>query len=146
MPNGRDICWFSWRGAIICIIRTLLGKGAENVSYWIHPLLSIASNTTKTRPFSTHLVPATGRLPGFSRLKHHHPWYLDWKSTGNTIPITKSSPLKIGWKGKDRLPTINFQGRAVSFREGILRIRIFRICDMRQKISKCMVSLVLMSH
>ena len=36
-----------------------------------------------------------------------------------TLPETNSSPLKIGRapKGKDRLPTIHFQGRTVSFRE-----------------------------
>ena len=35
------------------------------------------------------------------------------------------SPLKIGIpnKGKDRIPTINFQGRTVSFREGKLYVR-----------------------
>ena len=37
-----------------------------------------------------------------------------------TLPETNSSPLKIGQapKGKPSLPTNNFQGRAVSFREG----------------------------
>ena len=38
----------------------------------------------------------------------------------NTLPETNSSPLKIGRapKGNDRIPTINFQGRFVSFRDG----------------------------
>ena len=41
------------------------------------------------------------------------------KST-DTLPETNNSPRKFGFfKGKDRLPTINFSGAfAVSFREG----------------------------
>ena len=37
-----------------------------------------------------------------------------------TLPETNSSPLKIGRIpiGKDAIPTIHFQGQAVSFREG----------------------------
>ena len=39
-----------------------------------------------------------------------------------TLPKTNSSPLKIGraTKGNDRIPTIHFQVRAVSFREGMI--------------------------
>ncbi len=41
-----------------------------------------------------------------------------------TLPKTNSSPLKLGRnpKGKDRLPTIHFQGIFVSFREGRLNV------------------------
>ena len=41
-----------------------------------------------------------------------------------TLPETNSSHLKIGRtpKGNDRIPTIHFQGRTVSFREGRLEL------------------------
>ena len=45
-----------------------------------------------------------------------------------TLPETNSLPLKIGKlaipKGNNRLPTIHFQGRAVSFREGKFSFKI----------------------
>ena len=46
---------------------------------------------------------------------------LNWKEIEeSTLPETDSSHLKIGRapKGNDRIPTIHFQGRAVSFKEG----------------------------
>ena len=44
-----------------------------------------------------------------------------WRFGLPSLKLTASLPLKIGPnapKGKDRLPTIHFQGRTVSFREG----------------------------
>ena len=43
----------------------------------------------------------------------------NWGQKRPTLPETNQKPLKIGRNpiGKDRIPTIHFQGQAVSFRE-----------------------------
>ena len=54
------------------------------------------------------------------------PW-IETRQITHRIPKTNSSALKIGLppqKGKDRFPNINFQGQAVSFREGTFTIDI----------------------
>ena len=47
---------------------------------------------------------------------------------GKTLPETDSSSLKIGRvpKGKDRLPSIHFQVRALSFRQGIPKQNVWK--------------------
>ena len=56
--------------------------------------------------------------------KHGNVWYQFVRFLGCTLPKTNSFALenRQGPKGDDRLPTIHFRVRTVSFREGISKI------------------------
>ena len=73
-----------------------------------HPFQGIPGIQTTTHPPNHYLKPG-----GFNPVAKIH-------------PQKKSSPLRIGLgpkKGRDRLPTINFQRQIVRFREGTITIK-----------------------